>query len=74
MTYSADDVRMVEEHIVQGERHIVRQQELIDRLRGRGLPTGSAEELLEEFRETLKQHWDHRTAMLEAISVSRKPA
>jgi len=73
MTYSAADVRMVEEHIVQGERHVVRQQELIDRLRGLGLPTAEAERLLREFQETLQQHWDHRAAMLQSISLSPRP-
>jgi molecular chaperone DnaK (HSP70) len=73
MTYSAADVQMVEGHIIQGERHIVSQQKLIDRLRTRGLPTAEAERLLSEFRETLEQHWQHRAAMLEAIRLSGKP-
>ena len=72
MTYTAADVQMVEAHIVQGERHIVRQQELIDRLRSRGLPTAEAERLLGEFRYTLEQHWQHRAAMLDAIRLSKR--
>ena len=67
MAYTAADVEMVESHIIQGERHIVRQQELIDRLRAHNLPTKEAELLLVEFQDTLQQHWDHRAAMLDAM-------
>lgn len=74
MTYSAADVQMVENHIVQGERHIVRQQQLIDRLHHHGLPTAEAERLLIQFRDTLQQHWLHRAAMLEAIRLSEQAA
>jgi hypothetical protein len=73
MAYSPADVQMVESHIVQGERHIVRQQELIGRLRKHGLPTGDAEQLLAQFRDTLRQHWEHREAMLEAIKSAKQP-
>lgn len=73
MAYTAADVEMVERHIVQGERHIVRQQSLIDRLRALGLPTSEAETLLGEFRDTLEQHWEHRSAMLVDMN-SRRPA
>jgi hypothetical protein len=74
MTYTTADVQMVEEHIVQGERHVVRQQELIDRLRAHGLPTDAAEELLGDFRNMLKQHWDHRAAMITAIKLAQRRA
>ena len=74
MAYTAADVEMVESHIIQGERHIVRQQELIERLGKHGLPTREAEELLKQFHETLEQHWLHRAAMLEAIRLSERAA
>lgn len=59
MAYTAADLEMVEHHVAQGERHIVLQEELISRLRSRGLPTEEAEKLLEDFRTTLQQHRDH---------------
>jgi hypothetical protein len=59
MAYTAADLEMVQHHVAQGELHIVRQEELISRLRSHGLPTAAAEDLLEEFRATLRQHRDH---------------
>ena len=64
MAYSSADIRMADRHIAQGERHIVQQEELISRLRSRGLPTDQAEDLLAEFEATLHQHRDHRTLMM----------
>ena len=63
MAYTAADLRMVDDHIVQGERHITRQEELLAWLRTRGLPTGDAELLLDEFKATLAQHRAHRDVM-----------
>ena len=65
MAYTAADVQMVERHILQGEEHVRRQTELIDRLRSKGLPTGAAEEWLAQFEDMLQQHWDHRALMIE---------
>ena len=59
MAFTVAELRMVEDHIAQGERHIIGQEELISRLRSRGLPTGEAEELLRWFRETLREHHEH---------------
>ena len=64
VAYSAADLRMVDDHIIQGERHVTRQEELVQRLRERGLPTDEAEMLLDEFRSTLAQHRAHRDLML----------
>ena len=60
----AAELRMVEHHIAQGERHVVRQEELVAWLKLRGHPTEMAEQLLEEFRSTLVQHLHHRDVML----------
>ncbi|HEX8839517.1 MAG TPA: hypothetical protein VF750_03490 [Sphingomicrobium sp.] len=65
--YTAADIQMVDKHIAQGERHIVQQEELISRLRSRGLPTDQAEELLAEFEATLHEHRSHRTLMLSSM-------
>lgn len=60
MAYTPDDLQMADEHIAQGERHVIQQEELISRLRSRGMPTEAAETLLAEFRALLHQHWAHR--------------
>jgi hypothetical protein len=64
VTYSAADLEMVDRHIADGERHILLQEELISRLKSRGLPTDVAEDLLEEFWATLRQHRGHRSMMV----------
>jgi hypothetical protein len=64
MGFTPADLEMVDNHIAQGERHLVRQEELLRWMRARGLPTEAAEDLLEEFKATLTQHRDHRTQML----------
>jgi hypothetical protein len=67
MAYTAADIQMAEHHIAQGEQHVVRQEELISRLRQRGLPTNEAENLLEEFRATLAEHRAHRDLMVSSL-------
>lgn len=64
MAFSAADLRMVDDHIVQGERHVTRQQELVAWLGSRGYPTEMAEQLLAEFQATLLEHRAHRDRML----------
>ena len=64
MAYSAADLRMVDDHIAQGERHVTRQHEIIAWLTSRGHPTEMAEQLLAEFQATLLQHRAHRELML----------
>jgi hypothetical protein len=63
--YSAE-LQMVDDHIAQGERHVAQQVELIARLRGQGLPTEMAEQLLGTFELTLRQHRDHRTRLVDS--------
>jgi hypothetical protein len=58
------ELQMVEDHIAQGERHVTRQEDLLKWMKGRGLPTDEAEDLLEEFKATLLQHREHRARML----------
>lgn len=67
MAYTAAELRMVEDHIAQGERHIIGQEELISRLRARGLPTDEADALLGLFRETLQEHRDHRDRICRSL-------
>jgi hypothetical protein len=63
MAYTAADLRMVDDHIAQGERHVSRQEEIVAWLRSRGHPTEVAEQLLAEFQSTLQQHRAHRELM-----------
>ena len=71
MAYSAADLQMVDDHIVQGERHLTRQEEIVAWLRSRGHPTEMAEQLLAEFHSTLLQHREHRDLMLRSNELPR---
>jgi len=64
MAFTAADLRMVDDHIAQGERHVTRQLELIAWLNSRGHPTEAARDLLAAFQSTLEQHRAHRDLML----------
>lgn len=70
MAYSAADLQMVDDHIAQGERHVILQHALIERLKSHGLPTNQAEDLLNQFEATLQQHRNHRHLMLTSMSGS----
>jgi hypothetical protein len=70
VAYTAADLQMIDDHIAQGERHVIRQEELITRLRERGLPTAAAEELLADFRALLHQHWEHRTLVANELGAN----
>lgn len=63
MAFNEADLRMADNHVAQGERHVARQLEIIAWLRERGHPTETAENLLTEFRSTLVQHRTHRDLM-----------
>jgi hypothetical protein len=69
VAYSAADLQMIDDHIAQGERHVVRQEELITRLRSHGLPTDAAEQLLVDFRLLLQQHWEHRALVAKDLGL-----
>lgn len=70
MAYSAADLRMVDDHIAQGERHVTRQLEIVEWLRSRGHPTEMAEQLLAEFQATLMQHRAHRDLMRHSNGIA----
>jgi hypothetical protein len=69
MAYTAADLEMAHRHVAEGERHIVQQEELITRLRERGLPTQAADELLSTYNSLLVEHRQHRDAI--ALQLSR---
>ena len=68
MAYSAADLQMVDDHIAQGERHIILQEALIERLKNHGLPTELAIQLLADFQDTLRQHREHRDLMVQSMA------
>jgi len=56
MTYTPEDLIRAERHVAEGEQHVARQEEIITRLQLEGAYTAVAEQLLSEFRTTLKMH------------------
>jgi hypothetical protein len=64
MTFSGADLKMVDDHIAQGVRHVARQEELVAWLKERGHPTEVAEDLLVDFEATLLQHRAHRDRLM----------
>lgn len=69
MAFSAADLQMVDDHIALGERHVLRQRELLAWLQSKGHPTEIAEDLLEEFESTLEQHRAHRAQMVQDVEA-----
>ena len=67
--YTQADVDMADRHIAEGEQHIVRQEELLSRLRMQSLPTSEAEKLLAIFNATMVEHRTHRVAIIEALKA-----
>ena len=65
MAYNSADLKMADDHIALGERHVIRQRELLAFLKSHGHPIDVAEDLLAEFEATLVQHRLHRAQMLE---------
>jgi hypothetical protein len=56
MAYTPADLQMAELHVAEGQRHVLQQEELVSRLRLRGLPTEEAENLLSSFWSILQIH------------------
>ena len=73
MAYTMADLELVDGHIAQGERHIIRQEQLISRLRERSLPTEEAEKLLNQFQDSLREHRAHRDIMWESLCSGPGP-
>ena len=69
MAFNDADLRMADDHVAQGERHITRQHQIIEELRSRGHSTTMAEQLLIEFEATLAQHRAHRDTMVRSNSM-----
>ena len=53
------ELEMVERHVRQGERHVLRQHQIIAELGRDGRPTQVARDLLVLFEWTLLQHREH---------------
>jgi hypothetical protein len=55
----AEQLDMIRRHIAEGERHVAKQRDVIERLYELGGDVGLAEDLLEEFEATLAEHRRH---------------
>lgn len=60
----ADQIVMVRRHILQGEKHLASQRDVIRRLGEIGADTSFAEDLLEEFETTQAEHRAHLARLL----------
>jgi hypothetical protein len=69
--YTQADLTMADRHIVEGEAHILRQEELVSALRLRQRPTEEAETLLRLFYDTQAEHLTHRAAIARALEALR---
>ncbi len=49
-------IEMAHRHVAEGEDHLRRQREIVQRLKGLRLPTGEAERLLAQFEAALEEH------------------
>jgi hypothetical protein len=67
--YMPADLRMADRHIAEGERHIVRREELLSSLRLKERPTFEAEKLLTLLYESQAEHWKHREAIAAALAI-----
>jgi hypothetical protein len=67
MPANETELEMTQRHVADGERHIALQREIIARLQGLGGDTGIAEQLLEEFEATLRDHRAHRDRLEAAL-------
>jgi hypothetical protein len=63
MNHSAD-LALANSHVAEGERHIVRQREIIAEFQRAGHPTALAETLLGSFEQVLATHLAHRDRIL----------
>jgi hypothetical protein len=56
MTAGESELERVERHVREGEVHVARQREIVDRLAPSGEVAGIARTLLAEFEDTLDLH------------------
>jgi len=52
-------IEMARRHVTEGEAHVRKQHEIIERLRADELPTSAAQQLLAEFEQALEDHRGH---------------
>ena len=58
------ELEMVQRHVLQKERHVSRQLEIISDMQVRKQPTGVAESLLFNFEESLSAHKVHLSELI----------
>ena len=59
MTIGESELEMVQRHVLQAERHVSRQLEIISSMQARNQPTGLAKDLLLSFDRSLRAHKAH---------------
>lgn len=70
MAYTQADLEIADQHVARGKRHILDQEERIERLRSKGYPIGEAEDLLQLFHATLAQHERYRDVVFEELRAT----
>ena len=63
-------LEMVSRHVVEGEGHVAKQEQIVTDLDGKGHDTRLARELLEVLNVSLAQHREH----LEQLQPAPRPA
>ena len=67
MPANETELEMTRRHVAAGERHVALQREIIARLQRLGSDAALAEQLLEEFEATLRDHRAHRDRLEAAL-------
>ena len=62
---SSGEIKLIRDHIAQGERHVASQRAIVRRLAELGAETSLAEDILEEFEATLAEHRPHLARAIE---------
>lgn len=58
-----NELKMVERHVVSGERLIAHQQDILSGLRENGFATAEAERVLRNLEQAQRLHLDHRARL-----------
>ena len=64
------DLEMVERHVLEGRRHVHRQNEILARLEELGADSNMAAQLLIQFEVTLAEHEAHRDRIRIALGLN----
>ena len=68
--YTVAELQRADRHIVEAERHVVRQEQIVRELHASANSTEIAAELLRQFNSLLAAHCGHRAAIITALKES----